>query len=226
MTIETDKEAVERASIEGDSEYTLDNDPVYHVYLFYIRVQDDGSLVSDSYFYYSPDPVPIRKGGGAGSLEWYVQDMVAYAKNPVGGKYQAEAKRLSGFRFPPYRAYAVFVMDEPYWKYLADPNNDPIVNFYDNKLGRSYNKHRFAFTKPELIEVDIAGSGPRQAVVMVNRMSNKDDKPIDGGKTEKYCFDFWMRVNYSGSSDGLTIIIDPAGENMGPPGKPPPIGTP
>ena len=133
---------------------------------------------------------------------------------------------MDNVQFPRRYSYCVYFMDDLYWRFLMDDKNRPVITFHEEKNGKKYSKHKYAFSSPELLHVDMpifnsSDTDVRQAAVMINRMANKNGKWLKKNERESYLFDLWMRVKYAGSNNGLTLIIDPGGDNLGPPGPPP-----
>ena len=237
MTIETDAVALERAMNSGlvvrgdDFKAFAAGRDVFHVFFFYMRINTNGAFVAERFFYrgkVGDQPIsPNTDPAVPGSLGWYAKDMASYGRldHPKrDGRYEHHGYGLSGFQFPSFYSYVVFYMDDVYWPYLEDAHGKPVVPFHAVKDGKHYDKHAFAFTEASKFKLAMTNTSGvtthREALVMINRMRKADDSDLGQGDQESFCFDLIMRVRYAGSTDGLTIIIDPTGENLGPPETP------
>ena len=230
MTIETDQVALSRANLKiiGTENFfnTVGVVKPKAVFFVYMRLNNDGSFAVYRYYYegdgtlITSDLDPNIKG----SVGYYAKEMAMYARpsTPNDGRFEYHGRGLENFMFPSRYSYCVFFMDDIHWKFLLDGNGKPVVVFNGNKGGSKFDKHDKAFTTPELLLIDMPifrtpDSDTRQAFAMINRMRNDKDKDLKEGEIEHYCFDIWMRVHYAGSTNGLTLIIDPTGDNQGPP---------
>ena len=238
MTLETDEAALARFANNDAGAATeefkgvLAGQKIYHVFLVYMRVNEDGTFKAERLFYKAKDASRPIAGDTSDptkvdTLGWYTKDMVSYGRLPVAqrdGRYESQGSGLSGFIFPSYISYIVFFMDDAHWPYLKDKGGNPVIHFRDQKEGdpTPYLIPKYAFTPAISYQIPMTNihSGlttPREALMMVNTMHDYADKPLGDGVREKFCFDLVMRVRYAGSTDGLTIIIDPTGDNLGPP---------
>ncbi|MDP5280807.1 hypothetical protein Q9Q95_17915 [Sphingomonas sp. DG1-23] len=232
MTIETDEQAIARLTIEPPvvhpesfTDFAAAKD-VLHIAFFYMRINTNGAFVAERFFHRGTAGQPISPETNPdipGSLGWYARDMAGYGRIDEpdrDGRYEHLGYGLSGFQFPRRYSYIVFYMDDVHWPYLEDPSGMPIVPFHAEKNGKQYAKHDFAFTKPSKFKIAMTSGGrvtEREALVMINCMRKANGDPFGQDDREEYCFDLVMRVRYAGSTDGLTVIIDPTGENLGPP---------
>ncbi len=242
MTIETDKEAIANAQ-DGDerrseSEFTQKDfdfqaltaaTPLYHVFFVYMRIDSDGAFVAKRYFHQGAVGTPIDPDTGhpdqPDTLGWYARDMAYFARpHPLRaqGNYMLLGEGLDGFQFPQFRSYVVFFMDDLHWPYLEDDYGNPVVPFHSKKGKKTgYATHKHAFSPAKKFRISLinnAGiSSDREAIFMINYMKNKNNTDLGDHERESFCFDLIMRVRYAGSTDGLTVIIDPTGDNLGPP---------
>lgn len=247
MPFETDEQALARAGFaEGGSMYKMFDsmgsnkskpksqkiDYLPHsIFFAYMRFNRDGSFASYNYYYPGEDDQPIDPSSDPNvpnSLGYFVKDMAIYARpsSPNDGRYQYWGRELENVQFPQRYSYCVYFMDDVHWRFLQDSKQRPVITFHAEKNGKKYHKHGNAFGIPQLVEVDMpifnsSETDQRQAAVMINRMANKNGKWLKKNERESYMFDLWMRVKYAGSNNGLTLIIDPGGDNLGPPGPPP-----
>jgi hypothetical protein len=244
MTIESDEQAIRRA-LEGDeeaikralgevpAEESLHLSPltegrdVYHIFFIYMRFNSDGAFIAEQIFHegvVGKNIIPDTNTDNPDSLGWYAKDMATYSREEKpnrNGRYAHWGDGLEDTKFPPRYSYVVLYMDDIYWPYLEDVHGYPVVPFHEEKEGKNYYKHNKAFTQATKFKIPMTNSNNvttyREAVVMINRMRNKNDVDLPSAHKETYCFDLRMRVRYAGSTKGLTIIIDPTGENLGPP---------
>lgn len=234
MPLETDEMALKRASAFGI--LTESRDPkadaereAYAIYFVYMRMNRDGTFAAYRYYFAGTDTAidPSTDPRVSHSLGYYAKDMALYARpsSVNDGRYEYHGSGLEDFIFPQRYSYCVFFMDDAHWKFLLDQQRRPVITFNEEKHGKKYKKHAHAFHKPQLLQLDmpISGSGDvdeRQAAVMINRMRNDKNVELAAGEAEDFCFDLWMRVRYAHNSNGLTLIIDPGGTNLGPPKDP------
>ncbi len=248
MTFETDEQALKRAGVKQngemewsksalrgsinlfDREAVKNPDPwVPHTIFFsYMRFNEDGTFQSSHWFHHDahneiPADLDHTKKG---SLGYYIRDMALHArsKNNTPNTYKPWPGRLDKFDFPNYYSHCIFFMDDLNWEFLLDKKKRPVIKFNDKKDGKTYSKHDHAFSSTTLAKMPMPNRRTgledfRQAAIMINRMHDKNNKPLK--KLESFSFDLWMRVRYAGSTAGLTLIIDPGGDNQGPPSPPP-----
>lgn len=238
MTIESDEEALARfeaaTKAEGFPWSPLDpakERKAYTVFFVYMRFNMDGRFVADQYFHAGDGRTPIDPSTDpsvANSLGFYTKDMALYARPSRASQfsYKRWGTQLEDMTFPSFYSYCVFFMDDLHWQFLLQKDGVPAVMFHDTKNGRAYDKHDKAFGMPQLLRPRMpiwrsADTDERQAVAMINRMRKSDDTELGPRESETYCFDFCMRVRYAGrATQGVSLIIDPTGTNLGPPGQP------
>lgn len=209
----------------------MTKDPIpYSVFFLYMKINSDGSFTSDNYFFDGQqEPIdPSHDPSVENSLGYYVKDMAEHARtrNNADSRYSYLGSGLHGFQFPPRFSYCAFFMDNQHWHFMLNEKGEPIIKFHEEKNGKKYNKHRCAFKDIQLVTVDLASienkdDEPRQAAVMINRMCNDKNEWLAKGEKEQYEFDLWMAVDYTNGNGRLTIVIDPGGDNLGPPVPPP-----
>ncbi len=204
----------------------------YSVFFLYMRLNGNGTFEARQYYHegnatdaIGPSPVydPIAK-----TMGYYVKEMALNART-MGTAFPVHGEGVD-IHFPRRFSYCVFFMDDLYWRFLTQTvggSELPIVTFKEEKNGTHYTVHDHAFWRLPLVEMEMpnryttAGVDIRQAAVMVNRMRNGQDVSLGTGEQEDFCFDFPMRVRYGSTTNGLTLIIDPTGTNLGPPDPPP-----
>lgn len=209
-------------------------EPTPHsIFFLYMRLNSNGTFEARQYYHegnmtdaIDPSPIydPLNK-----TLGYYVREMALNAR-AKGSVFTFLADGVMDIAFPPRFSYCAFFMDDLHWRFLteAGPGGQlPVISFKKDKDGKTYKVHPHAFRRLPLVEMEMpnqwttVGFDTRQAAVMVNRMHGENGTKLEDGEKEDFCFDFPMRVKYGSGSDGLTLIIDPTGTNLGPPVPPP-----
>jgi hypothetical protein len=241
MTLETDEQAIGRTTAlmipdlsdenkvaffgKGAAEPKVSSTTVNSIFLIYMRINDDGSFAAYQYFFKGNgtalDPsLDETRPSCVGSI---AKAMVMHARTRTPNPdYDYIGPGLEDIKFPSYRSYCVFMFDDEHWKFLLDKHNQPVVTFHKSKNGNNYEYHPHAFTGRRLATFQMTNSTTgkitaREAAVMVNTMKNKNNQDLGDKEEEKFCFDLLMRIKYAHSTNGVTLIIDPTGGNMGPP---------
>ena len=229
-------------------------DPPHSVYFYYIRVNWDGRLEVDHYFYPHVEP-----GGDPGEPgDWKpiphtdkaLRDIITtLAKNARPGPRPRPGQQRR-VRNPPkgrsrfenieweHKSYIVFFVDEVNWKFCKPPNADPVVFITEGKR-RKFGKPNWSFF--DAMEFDIqmpidgtSDTDTRTAIAFINHMKADDHgrdigrdaqgKPLPGTypkETQLFQFQMYLEVLFSDGSSGMTVILDPDGNNLGPPIGPP-----
>lgn len=214
------------------AEMTATEPTPHSVFFLYMRLNSNGTFEARQYYHEGDetaiDPSPVYDSSNK-TLGYYVREMAINARKERAD-FPLHGLGVMGIVFPSRFSYCVFFMDDLHWRFLtkAGPGGQlPDILFHKSKNGQTFKVHPYAFRTLPLVEMDMpnqwttAGVDKRQAAVMVNRMRNENDQGLATGETETFCFDFAMRVRYGTGSDGLTLIIDPTGTNLGPPTPPP-----
>lgn len=233
MPLETDEEAIARAKGIGFLEHPDDDKrgerKAYAIFFVYMRLNRDGTFAAYRYYFEGTDqPIdPSNDPRVPHSLGYYAQDLAKFVRKPTptDDRYAYHGSGLEGFEFPRRYSYCVFFMDDINWKFLADSDGKPTITFHETKNGKLQKKHKHAFKIMPILPVEMPINGTnntdeRHAAVMINRMRNKDNVELKDKEEESYSFDLWMRVRYANSTNGVTLIIDPGGTNLGPPKDP------
>ena len=238
MTIETDGAAILRASEflisdfenfetankgDGSGGVPIASPPIKAIFLIYMRINEDGSFAAYRYLYVSDgsniDPnLDERVPNCVGSIS---KDMILHARSRRQNNLYAYEGAGLDFRFPSYRSYCVFMFDDEHWKFLLK-HGKPVIKFNSQKDGKPFVKPTHAFKNPRLASFEMANRETdkvttRQAAVMINTMKNINNRDLQTNEEEMFSFDLWMRIKYAHSENGVTLIIDPTGGNMGPP---------
>ena len=208
----------------GDEKWTP------HSILFcYMRVDTDGKFYSKNYEYHSSDPIPDDGDfSKKGTLGFYIQDMAKYAR-PYNYRthhsYKENRSNIDDIDFINKYSYCVFFMDDVHWEFLM-AGTEPVIKFHKIKHNKPYANPKHTFTIAQRLEIDMPNrrtgiEDARECAVMINRMHNSSGGLATGKDDEKFSFDLVMRVRYARSGKRLTVLIDPGGDNPGPPAMPP-----
>jgi hypothetical protein len=196
-----------------------------HLYLVYISMDNNGLIVRQ----YEKDINPARLVDEENNL--IVAAKANSNANKVGENFQL-------IRFEQASFFTI-VVDQPGWTfYYPDPNNpepqyegthDPIVfteqkTFIDESgatLSWPVVRNR-SFYDLKSIDKTIGGE-PRKGIRCINFFTKSaDGDPIVAGDILNYTFNIFLRAPFSATvNQKVTIIIDPDGQNQGPPGAPP-----
>jgi hypothetical protein len=206
------------------------------MFFFYLRVDTDGKLTVDHYFYVDGDKndpetwqeIPYY----AKDLNDLVQRLAVNARPLRKGDSRVrdpEREAAHNFQGPDWtrRSYVAIFLDEANWKFHKFPDLDSAVVFItEEKNGKKGTENHSFFDAIDLpIEMPIAG-GPakdtRSAIVFINHMKG-DEAGADLGDGVREFFQFKMFVDVtfaSGPGVPMTVIFDPDGTNLGPPLQP------
>jgi len=206
-------------------------DPTPHsIFFLYMRLNSDGTFEARQYYHHgNDDPIDPSPDNptNPNTLGYYVKDMALNARKE-GSAYPVHGYGVD-INFPQRFSYCVYFMDDLHWRFLTEGNHLPVVYFKTRKNGQIYKDHPHAFRRLPLVEMEMpnrwttVGKDIRQAAVMINRMHDEHGVRLGDGVRERFCFEFPMRVRYGSTTDGLTLIIDPTGTNLGPPEPPPAV---
>lgn len=202
----------------GDSSYPNHQYVPHCIYFFYIRINENGALKVDHYFFVKgplEDPeqweeIPY------GDVEDILRDLARRAR-PSGVK---DPVPLPDHNFENIainrRSYIAFFLDEANWAFHKQVSGKFAMSYNEQKAG--VQNHSFFDAKD--FEFDMPDS--RTGVFLVNHMkADADGNFLAVGESAKFNFDMYFDVNFADPTDQrLTIIFDPGGENQGPPEKP------
>jgi hypothetical protein len=199
------------------------------MYFYYVRVDWDGGLVADHYFY--------ANGDEADPSTWQPILFDRQGLTDIVTKLARNARPSGGYLNPPrlsenhfkgikwrYKSYIAIFLDEALWSFRKQGSGDAAVTFVvDEGTKKGTPNHSFF----DGIDLSIRPSGPtgdeRSAIVFVNHMKG-DDSGRDLGDKENQHFIFKMifDVKFSTGQDApMIVIFDPGGDNEGPPLPPP-----
>jgi hypothetical protein len=209
----------------------------YSMYFYYVRINKDGRLVIDHYFYATggkdhPENwtmIPHEEEG----LRNLVKALALNARPRVRPEDKDPPRAATGnFNKAKWRtkSYVAIFFDEAHWtlRKKGPGSGESAVTFIvkeGNKVGTP--NHSFFDAIDLAINMPI-GDGPeedtRSAIVFVNHMK-ADEAGRDLGEDEDQPFEFkiFLDVRMQAPDEPATIvIIDPGGTNGGPSVPPPP----
>jgi len=202
------------------------------IYFYYLRFNDAGALIADHYEYHD-GPSPSQPKPWAA---------IPYASVPALLNHLASRARPGGGGRPDghdfkdiiwtHRGYLAFVLDHASWTFHKSADGKAAVVFRPDK-GSTPNHSFFDAVdlNVSVLNHDATKLDSRSAVYLVNHMrSNADGAEIGStGQPDSqwFAFDLCFDVPYAtGSTERLTVIMDPGGTNQGPPEQPPPFALP
>lgn len=195
----------------------------YSLYFYYVRLDGNGRLRVDHYFYVDgppEDPVewkPIPPERVAAIVVELAANARAGGANPPP----------SGSNFQDIvwtrKSHLAILIDEEGWALQRRADGGTAIAFNTRKGGTP--NHSFFDARD--LEVGIpdgsGGTDTRSAIALINHMKrNADGDDLLAGEAQSFMFDVYVELSYSGAAaSAVTIIIDPDGNNMGPPIGPP-----
>ncbi len=196
------------------------------IYFFYIRVNGNGALKVDHYFYFKgppDDPMKWEKleYNDVINVEGIIKQLALNAR-PSGVKNPAP---LPDHNFANIilrrKSYVVFFLDEANWAFHKQSGGRFAMAFNEGKSGNQPN-HSFFDGHDLEIQMPIFGTqdeDTRTGVLLVNHMkSDAVGTDLVMGEEPEFAFDMYFDVEFADpSSQRLTVIFDPGGTNQGPP---------
>ncbi|MEA3043701.1 MAG: hypothetical protein QOH47_1539 [Sphingomonadales bacterium] len=194
----------------------------YCIYFYYVVLDEDHKPRVDHYFYVDGPPSdpsrwqPIPVDGVAAIIPGLVTNARLRGTNPPP----------SGANFQDIvwtrKSHIVILVDEADWSLHKLVEGRTALSF--NVAKGSTPNHSFFDARD--IEIQFprdGGTDTRSAIALVNHMKrNSDGDDLLGGEAQRFVFDVYLDVGYSGSpASPLTVIFDPDGNNLGPPLPPP-----
>lgn len=197
----------------------------YCVWFYYLRVNEDGRLAIDHYFYADGTDIEDPKTWqpiSPGRLPAIIQRLTINGRPRTTQKFPP---KLEDHNFNNIiwdrKSYIAFVLDEANWKLHTDGSGHAAVYFNTDK-GSAPN---FSFFDAEDLVVEIDNddgtTDRRPAFFMINHM--KRNSAGDDVKEEliEYKFDIYARAKFAVTDPRmLTVVLDPPGGNQGPPELP------
>lgn len=244
MTIQTDQELNNELSGRGSVlNKTFPGNDIYSnvlgtkpydytpwtIFFYYIRIDTDGKLRVDHYFYPEGDPAKYYETPPNGWSEIHPNDLPEIVE-----KLAINARPSTTIKNPPKlpdhnfnnivwqrRSYIVFFLDEEHWHFHKKGNGNSAIFFNEGK--ESTPNHTFYDGMDLTINMPdgAGGTTPRSAVAMINHMKENEKGDILYNGSQKFVFDIYLRVVFAQPDPNrLTVILDPGGTNQGPPTQP------
>jgi hypothetical protein len=197
------------------------------IYFFYIRVNGNGAIKVDHYFYFEGPPDDPSKW--APILYDDVDDkikMLAYNARPLGNGNPSPLPRHNFDTIVLRRkSYVAFFLDEGNWAFHKRLGPTPRTAMVFNKTKAGVDNYSFFDGKDLEFLMDISGTGGQQdlrtGVVLVNHMKDANGDDLTVADSPQFAFDMYFDVTFADpSSKKLTVIFDPGGTNQGPPEQP------
>lgn len=222
----------------------------HSIFFCYLSLNSNGTLKSSIYvmrWKNESESRQIDNGRGEGNsseVAYFLRILAIHARSGRGGvkSFGATADRpafevefipgeINGdIDFLQRYSWCAYFVDVPYWEFLGIGHDKAAIKFHEIKEKTPFHNPKYAFTDSDLYNIgmprDILGhKSPRECAVMINRMHDQDNIPrTTESEIEKFSFDLVIRVYFEYSSNGVTMLIDPGGDNPGPPAPPPVLG--
>lgn len=219
----------------NDHNYPLFAEDPHSIYFFYIRLNMNGALKVDHYFYFDgppDDPAKWKKipyGRIADKIEFLVHNA-----RPSGAHNPAPLRQhnFEGVTFRR-RSYVAFFLDEQNWsfhkrrvqngRYAMIYNGEKAGARMEGPIASAPNYSFFdAMDLEFLMDNSDGGKSIRTGVVFINHMK-KDaiGTPLGRNDKQPFAFDMYFDIRFADPSDQrLVVVFDPGGTNQGPPETP------
>lgn len=214
----------------------------HSMYFYYVRINADGRLLIDHYFYVDGDVTDPKTWEKIPHKEAGLRELVTRLAINARPIVQDEPRE----RIPPRlrqgdlkktkwrrKSYIAIFFDEANWILRKKPTDgsESVVTFIVKEGGKVGHPNNSFFDAIDLaIPMPIRHprpGGPKQdtrsAIVFVNHMKRDEDGNELGNEEQDFVFKIIVNVNAAISDDPPTVfIIDPGGTNGGPSVPPPP----
>lgn len=181
------------------------------IYFYYMTLDRNNAPSVEHYLYEHKDPGGVWLPIVESDLDGLVTKLIRNARTtksdpPVDGYNFVNVEWRS-------RSYIVIVIDEQGWPFQKRSDGNTAAVFNVSK-GSTLN-HSFFDAIDLLLNID---GDTRHAIAFINHMK----KDADGNNIERedppqpFIFDIYVDVQYRGSADFITVILDPGGTNLGP----------
>ncbi len=208
------------------------------LYFYKLSVDQGGKFEMSSYFFHNgkaddswdkirssevAEITPHSASGGQGSIDSAIEQIAQIAHSDNGSsEWRLEnapwkkppADTLNSFRWKG-QCYVAFTFDDPAWQIAPGGAACPAIFFDNGKAGGSFGNHTFFDAHEQKVKVD---GRANNVICLVNHLK-KDGPGNDLGNLERQSFKFNIRadVALADGSGTVRVIIDPDGENEGPP---------
>jgi hypothetical protein len=203
------------------------------IFFYYVRVNASGKLEVGHYFYHNGgkrcdpktwSPIPHDKG----TLEAIVQKLAKNGRRSIPKLRHppVEGKNFSHIVWDR-KSYVVIFMDEFNWKLHKSSNDQPGVVFITDKERDVAATQNHSFFDALDLDIEMRTfmslkKDTRSAIAFINHMKG-DDKgnDIGDGVSQLFRFKIFLDVMFEDDTAAMTVILDPDGNNLGPPVPPP-----
>lgn len=214
-----------------DGNYTKFKYAPRHMYFYYVRVNEDGTLRVTHHEHYEPDPnfpnhrtkkwkeIPRTKP----ELEALVGSLADKARN---GSLKILGRNFQKIEWQR-RSYIVLFIDEPNWRLYRNNDSGSAWVFLTEKGGLLHTENYSFFDAMDL-EIQTP-DGPCSAIAFINHLKGNregDDLKPNAGHPHPQGFQFnvFLKLEFEPDTTSrlpqttspLDIIIDPGGTNQGP----------
>lgn len=202
-----------------------ENESPHSIYFFYMRVNENGALCVDHYFYFDGPPDDPKK--------WA---RIPYGKVEEKIAYLAQNGRPSSTRNPipladhnfekiifRRRSYVAFFLDEANWSFHRRQAQLGRYAMVFNETKAKAKNYSFFDAMDLSFEMDnsTGGQSKRTGVVLINHMIGSDGKPLGPNDKQDFHFDMYFDVAFATpNNQRLVVVFDPTGTNQGPPEQP------
>lgn len=205
------------------------------IYFYYIRINSNGRLFVTHHFYPGGDPNdPLNPPN---PTDWHAIHRNPQLLTPILEMLAQDARPLGAHRFPVLdtdfqnilwrrKSYIAFFIDEASWtlkstdgvKFLLSKNGVPGTpnhSFFD------------ALSLPLTMPIRKPKPGgpyfdQRSALAIINHMkADENGNDLQGGPPQLFHFEMRFDVLFENGTRGMEVILDPDGNNLGPPLPPP-----
>jgi hypothetical protein len=197
------------------------------IYFFYVRVNGNGAIKVDHYFYFEGPPDDPSRWT---EIPYAAVDekikMLAYNARPLGNGNPAP---LPAHNFDNIvlrrKSYVAFFLDEGHWAFHKRQGPTARYAMIFNQVKAGIDNYSFFDGKDLEFMMDITGTGGSQdlrtGIVLVNHMKDANGDDLKDIDHPRFAFDMYFDVAFvDPSSTKLTVIFDPGGTNQGPPETP------
>ena len=206
------------------------------IYFYYIRYTPDAGLDVRHYFY--PEgahddvanpatpaqwaPIPNTKAG----LEPHIKKLIENAKangGAGGNAYTLAGRDFQNIKWRRKSYIALFIDDEAWTLHKHSATGQDALIFLTDPAGPGLpNKTpNHSFFDAQVFDVTIAGR-QRPVFVCINHMTRDEAGNNVTEHPQYFAFEIYFRAKFlQGATAPITVILDPDGNNMGPPIGPP-----
>jgi hypothetical protein len=211
----------------------------HSMFFYYVRINSDGRLVVDHYFYVDGDEADLKTWKqipyDKEVLRAIVKKLALNARPLKRGETRVlEPIARGDFNKTKWnrKSYIAIFFDEANWSLRKRADGNSGVTFVvDDGVNRRTPNHSFFDAMDLAVEMPIrrpqAGgdtTDTRSAIVFVNHMKGDESgRDLERGEKQQFKFSMMLDVKAAMADDPPTVfIIDPGGENGGPSVPPPP----